>query len=121
MTANAKKTAAEKLVEDAAEAGLVTPEEKTVPAQSATKDKVTVVEDGTGEAGEKKTVIVISEDEEEPSRLKKLLGKVKENKKAIIAGGVAVLAIALGVTVQKKRSTTTDDESEPEVVEPTEA
>lgn len=54
-------------------------------------------------------------------KVKKLVSgvktKVKKNKKAMIAGGVAVLAIALGVTVQKKR-TGTDEESEPEAVEP---
>lgn len=123
MTAN-RKTAAEQLVSDAADAGLVTEENKTVPSQNGSKPKVSVGE-GTGLDGEAKTIIHLSDaetnvdSEDEAGKIKKLVTgvklKVTKNKKSIIAGGVAVLAIALGVTVQKKR-TGTDEESE--VVEP---
>lgn len=152
MTANAKnaKSAAEKLVEEAAEAGLVETE-TTVPSQSNTR-----VESKRDTEG--KLHIRVSEDEDttfqgakvhkeiteqledgvvahvalvdgeivitavEPGKAKKLVAglkdKVKRNKKAVLAGAIAGLAIAIGVSVQKNR-TTTDEESEAEVVETT--
>lgn len=155
MTANAKNSAAQNLIDTAVEEGLVT-DESAVPAQNR-KAKVSVGE-GTGADGQTKTIIHLGEETDEDvtfdgakvqkgltelleegviahvslvdgeividsvpaGKVKKMVtgvkDKVKKNKKAMIAGGVAVLAIALGVTVQKKR-TGADEASEPEADE----
>lgn len=149
------KSAADKLVEEATEAGLVEAE-TTVPAQAerveskrdsdgklhilVTEETVDVEEklaealalaglkEKLAEGTEAHIVIVDGEikvDLVEPGKAKKFLAKakngLKKNKKAIIAGSVAALAIALGVSVKKAGAGSTEDEqdTEAETVEPT--
>lgn len=153
-SASSAKSGVEKLIEESG----VTAEavqEKTVPAQSATKVEAKRDDDG-------RLQIRVSDDEDvtfqgakvhkdvtelleegvvahvalvdgeivitgvEPGKVKKLVsgakGKLKKNKKAIIGGGIAILAIALGVTVQKSRAITEGDEQvEPAADEPTDS
>jgi hypothetical protein len=119
MSANAKsnaKTNVDKLLDEAEALQTSTVEEPTVPAQTERGEKVTAER---GEDG-RLSITVSDAEDEEPSRLKKLLGKLKENKKGLIAGGVFAAAILLGVSVQKKRTTTEPQADEPEATEPSE-
>lgn len=124
MTAknSAKGDNVKNLLDEAAKLGTTTDEsadEATVPAQKESGEKVTAERDPDGKLHI--TVSDADEDEEPTGKVEKVRSFLKTHKKAIIGGAVAALALALGVSVQKKRSTTQDEPAaEAEAVEPSE-